>query len=202
MVAELHGWIRATPFGDLMMSLGRVYNSAWLAPENRHYGEAVIDRIKQGKYYKLWRARKPDGNSWKLTGKVGFTNDATMRPIMINRAVEYFIARADDPNFMPSEAVINEVMKFTMQGAQMRPEAEGKTTKDDRVICLCMGVQCVLQLLGYGALGDLMQLVEQKQKRVAERTSHMGPREQIRTLMTAMNLGRGEYGQEARKLLK
>jgi hypothetical protein len=202
MVAELHGWIRATPFADMGISLANLYNKAWLAPENRQYGEAVIDRIKQRKYFKLWRARKPKGNSWEMTGRVGFTTDETMRPIMINRAVEYFIARQDDPEFIPSEAVLSEIMTFTMKGAKMRAEAEGKTTKDDRVITLCMGVQCVLQFLGHGALGSLIALVEKRQQQqLIDSTKRRKPKEQMKLLLANMGLAKGEYGEEAKRIL-
>ncbi|HEY9684700.1 MAG TPA: hypothetical protein V6C86_24175 [Oculatellaceae cyanobacterium] len=152
LVAEIHGVIEPHPFENMITQLGYLYNNAVIAPEAHGAGAALCAILKNNGYQPMYYKRVLRNNVWMVTGDLGFDTNASSKPQMLSEGIQIYRARKGDGDFIPSEALINEmrffvVKSFTGQGGA----ANGK--HDDRVMAWLIGIMCCLQYLGMADTG-------------------------------------------------
>jgi len=152
LVAEIHCKIDPDLFAEQLHFLGRMFNTARIAPEmGGGYGEPVVLSLRDGRkgrppYPKLYRHRIEDRPDFKQHVTYGFPITNKTRPQIINQA-EQWIRERSLPH-MPLELVL-ECKTFVRQDVNPSPRA-ASGANDDRVLALCLSLE-LYRIYGYHA---------------------------------------------------
>ena len=146
-VAEYHGRINTTLFGELLMSLGLRYNNALLVVENSNIGWAVIQTILGGSYpnvfYMTEDVKYVDPDNPKANHALfaenkdelaGFTTSKKTRPLILAKLEEYM---RDNSVIINSKRTVDELKTFVWING--KPQAS-PGCNDDLVISLAIAM--------------------------------------------------------------
>ena len=102
-VAVWHGKVPPEEFALILIELGKYYNYAWLLPERNFHGFAVVNRIRDQKYPRLYCDDNPDLRIDKVKeqNKYGWETNARTKPIMVQDLGEFLSqghVKINDPN--------------------------------------------------------------------------------------------------------
>lgn len=146
IVGELHGHIEPGEFARLLAKLGTLYNRAVVAPETHGAGVAVLSALKDC-YWNIYQWRKMDQYGLKITNSLGWDTNIQSRQVMIAEARRMYRERRGDAQFIPSQALIDEIKTFVISNLAMKPVA-ASGCHDDRVMAWMIGVITCLQEVG------------------------------------------------------
>jgi hypothetical protein len=120
-VADLHGKAALHKYADELSLLGMRYNAAVLAVENKHPGPAVIARLEERRYPKLFHHEG--------VKEAGFDTNTYWRPQLIDCLDE---AIGSAPETFIDEEEIGELMSFVINSQGHSEASTG--AHDDRVM--------------------------------------------------------------------
>lgn len=83
-VAVWHGHTPADVFGDELAMLGKFYNGALIGVEANNHGLTTVTRLRQLGYPNLYRDRKVDEITKKVTLKYGWYTTRITKPLIID----------------------------------------------------------------------------------------------------------------------
>jgi hypothetical protein len=137
-VAKVRLRMEPAPFGELLYTLGRYYNWAYLVPEANTWGIGVLEELLRRQYpigqiYE--RHRSPADRETTSVHKIGFETTEVTRPQMISAldmAIREFSVLIRDAN------TLLECQKFVIN-ARGRPEGQ-QGCHDDEVFALALAV--------------------------------------------------------------
>lgn len=150
--AEFHGKLDPDLYAEQLHFLGRMYNTARIAPEmGGGYGEPVVLSLRDGRkgrpaYPRLYRHRIEDRPDYKQHLTYGFPITNKTRPQIINQA-EQWIRERTLPH-MPMELIL-ECKTFVRRDVLPSPRA-ADGANDDRVMALCLALE-LYRLYGHHA---------------------------------------------------
>jgi hypothetical protein len=150
IAAEFHGRVDPDLFAEQLHFLGRMFNTARIAPEmGGGYGEPVVLSLRDGRkgrptYPRLYRHRIEDRPDFKQHITYGFPITTKTRPQIINQA-EQWIRERLLPH-MPTELIL-ECKTFVRRDVLPSPRA-ADGANDDRVMTLCLGLE-MYRLFGH-----------------------------------------------------
>ena len=124
--------------GDMLVSIGKMYNNALLVIEVNNHGRSVIDGIKK-RYANIYRREVFDKVSMEKTEALGWRTSAVTKPMLVDTLEE--VIRHTDIKIRSNEAM-KELRVFVQteeQGKQGFGAEGGK--HDDLVIALGLAVQ-------------------------------------------------------------
>lgn len=139
-VAEWHGWINPTPFGNLCCAIGYMYNEAELSLElNSGFGEkAYMEIFRILQYPKLFRWKHYDKIKNFYTDYMGWFTNVKTRELLITGMRERIMERTV---ILRSPWLLDEMMDFS-QDESGTGRFEGQNTNDDRVFAAMIAVWC------------------------------------------------------------
>ena len=89
-VAEYRGRIEAHLFGEELVKAALWYNRAWLAPESNAAGQAVVGKLKESGYSRIYRRMEATDKARTQFAEVyGFRTTPANRKEIIDRYLEY-----------------------------------------------------------------------------------------------------------------
>lgn len=127
-VAEYKGKITPKDYGNLLVGIGSEYNDALLVVENTGVGWATVEQILTREYKNFYYSAGTNTDTVesymakmeqdRLTP--GFTNSASMRPLLVAKLIEYI---RDREVIIRSKRTINELRVFIWRNgkAQSQP---------------------------------------------------------------------------------
>lgn len=124
-------------FGKFLVRLAKYYNGAILAPEVNNHGHAVLQSIKNEKYYKVYKRKVKEELGEDIQDKVGWHNNVKTKMEMID---ELKGAYRDDVLTINDEATLREMLTITI-------EEDGDITVNgkDRTVALGISIQAIKQ---------------------------------------------------------
>lgn len=124
--------------GDLLISLGKMYNNALLVVEVNNHGRSVLDGIKK-RYANIYRREIFDKVTQERTEALGFRTTGTTKPMLVDILEESI--RHEDIKVRSYE-LMKELKVFVQTDEQGKQGfgAEG-TAHDDLVIAMGLAVQ-------------------------------------------------------------
>jgi hypothetical protein len=144
MVCAYHGRIRPDEHAFVLASLGKIYNTAKLAPEVNPGGggmSIITDLYRLG-YHNIyeWRHRDKIGGPERTNAAGWWTTQAT-RPTILTELRKMFHdcahGRFNDPGMFKDRALLNEMRSFHVDPESNRAEA-AEDAYDDRIIGLAI----------------------------------------------------------------
>lgn len=147
-VAEWRGHIDPHDFGDILVMLGYLYNTAMICVERNNMGITTEDRIMRYLMYPL-TFRWPDFGSGggKLTSKAMWETNARTKMLMIG---ELRVAIRDGLFKIRSVGLYDECSKYIVKGGKYKA---GPGAYADRIVAAALSWQCVQQTdYGYGSI--------------------------------------------------
>lgn len=176
-VAEWHGWISPTPFGDVLAALGYWYNTCEIASEINDCGQKTymqLYRILEYPYLFRWKHYDRVKNfysdlmAWQTTSKT--------RPLLITKMRESII---DNTIRIYSYDTVDELFTFASDDDGGR--FEGQDNNDDQVFALMIAVWCAhdsdygMQAASSAPVGPTGYFVLDGQGRVVESCHRKNP---------------------------
>lgn len=164
LCAEIHCKIDPDLFAEQLHFLGRMFNTARIAPEmGGGYGEPVVLSLRDGRkgrppYPKLYRHRIEDRPDYKVHITYGFPITTKTRPQIINQAEQWIRERS--LAYMPLELIL-ECKTFVRRDVMPSPRA-ADGANDDRVMALCLSLE-LYRLYGHHA-NDNRKRVKKRRK--------------------------------------
>jgi hypothetical protein len=144
-VAEWHGWINPTPYGDAVCALGYWYNTAQIAIECNDVGQSTNARVMRVlEYPNLFRWKHYDKIKNFMTDFFGWYTNVKTRDLIIAKFREFI---DDDMIIIRSEGLIDECFDFSSVDDS---RFEGQSTKDDRVFSIMIAIFCAHDAEGWG----------------------------------------------------
>lgn len=145
VVAILNAHLDPDQFASALIAMGRYYNSAWLVVERNAMGHAVISRIKDSRYPRLWSERRPWQKSAEIAPKYGWaTTEGSKR-----RAIETLVTRLRKGQLHCCfSALVDQLVKYQYEPTNTGSRATAPSGEHDD---LCMGL--VLASVGAEELG-------------------------------------------------
>ena len=132
-VAHWHGKIAPDLFAQLLFSLGKRYNTAWMVPERNGHGMGVVTSLFTMHYPKLWVEKVPDPPG-KPRKRFGWLTSRSTKPMIIDNLVA---AVRDGTHGINNKDTINEMLSFK-RNPDGSMEAE-KNQHDDRLMSYAIG---------------------------------------------------------------
>ena len=134
-VAEIHGQIPPDQMGQLLIKVGKWYNTAWIGIEANAFGIACIDSVKRI-YGKLYFSYKIDQRSDQRTKRIGWWTDLKTKPLMVGDFAKAF---REDSLTINSKYLLEEMATYVL-GDDGSTNAE-IGCHDDRVIAAMIALQ-------------------------------------------------------------
>jgi hypothetical protein len=124
-------------FGKFLVKIAKFYNNAVIAPEVNNHGHAVLQSIKNEKYYKVYRREVKEELGIDIQDKVGWLNNVKTKMQMID---ELKASYRDGSLTINDEATLREMMTVVI-------EEDGNiyVNGKDRVVALCISIQAIKQ---------------------------------------------------------
>ncbi len=141
-VAVWHGRVPPEEMARILISIGRYYNNAWLAPERNFHGFGVVSQIRDQRYPRLFCDSDPDihvdPKSERM--KYGWDTNARTKPIMVQDLAR-FIAEEHIKIYDPN--TWEELLTFVYD--KNRKMGALKGCYDDRAIALMIALQVFIR---------------------------------------------------------
>jgi hypothetical protein len=142
IVAEWHGWIRASGFAHVLVGLAILYNNATVTWEMNDIGRSVGTEIVRGlEYANIYRWVREDKIKNFMTDYFGFETNAKTKPQIINAMNE---AVDDDLLILRSGALIDQMTSYAQD--EVTGKIEGTDGNDDRVMAIMITWFCMYQM--------------------------------------------------------
>lgn len=124
-------------FGKFLVKLAKFYNNAIIAPEVNNHGHAVLQAIKNEKYYKVYKREVKEELGKDIQDKVGWLNNVKTKMQMLD---ELKAAYRDGSLTINDEATLREMLTVVI-------EEDGNIIVNgkDRVVCLGISIQAIKQ---------------------------------------------------------
>jgi hypothetical protein len=137
-VAEWHGWINPTPYGDLLAGLGYWYNQAEIAVEVDGVGMKTYIQISRIiEYPNLFRWKHYDRVKNAFSDLMGWVTNQKTRSLIITQLRERLM---ENTVSLYSYELLDEMMDFSQDEDGGR--FEGQNTNDDRVFAMMIALWC------------------------------------------------------------
>jgi hypothetical protein len=140
MMAEFHGLVQPHQHAAIMKSLGKIYNTALLAPEANSIGMSTLNEILRD-YPNVYRWRKLDDVTGRLTKAAGWWTSTKTRTLalgLLARIVEEVAREGSEVTSMiKSRGAVNEMRTFVENPERGAPEAAAGC-QDDRIMALAI----------------------------------------------------------------
>ena len=144
-VAEWHGWINPTPYGDVCVALGYWYNTAEIAVECNDVGQATNARVMRVlEYPNLFRWKHYDKVKNFISDFLGWYTNVKTRDLIIAKFREFI---DDRMIIIRSEKLIDECFDFSSVDDS---RFEGQSTHDDAVFSMMIAIFCAHDFEGFG----------------------------------------------------
>lgn len=139
LVAHWHGHVRPEVFAEVLLRLGRWYNTALLGVENNNHGLTTCTELLRHRYTNLYFTTSLGTATQKAGKKVGWSTTVATKPILIDDLAKALhqrrIAVWDSSTLAELKTYVREPDGRTMHGSP----------HDDRVISLGLAVQMLGQ---------------------------------------------------------
>lgn len=129
-VAQWHGHVDADIYAEILISLGKRYNMAWLGIERNNHGLTTVTWVCNARYPYVYAEMVPDPPG-KPRKRFGWLTSSATRPLILDNIVREV---REDAHGIMCRATIEEMMSFKIQD-NGRYEADGGRF-DDRVMSL------------------------------------------------------------------
>lgn len=140
VVAKWRGHIDPDLFGVLLVRLARLYNDAYIAPENNNHGLATIKSILNLEYWNVFYTKTYDKVNDQMTKKLGWSTNRKTKPLAIDKLAEYirekFLGIWDFD-------IVEELYSYVVDEKGATNAQEGK--HDDCVMALAICLQAFLE---------------------------------------------------------
>lgn len=140
VVAKWRGHIDPDLFGHELVSLGWLYNEAFIAVEKNNHGLTTIKRILYEEYYNLFFTKTYDKLNDTMTKSVGWGTNQRTKPLMIDKLAEFI--REKFLGIKDLE-IIKECFTYVIDDKGRTNAQQGK--HDDCVMSLGIALQAVLE---------------------------------------------------------
>lgn len=148
--AKWRGHIDPDLFGKELVKLGRLYNEAYIAPENNNHGLTTIKSILDEEYYNLFYTKTYDKMNDEITKKVGWSTNRRTKPLAIDKLAEYirekFLGLWDVD-------IVEELYTYVIEENGSTNAQEGK--HDDCVMALAICLQAFLEGRGQDYIPEI-----------------------------------------------
>ncbi len=112
--------------------LGKMYNYAYLCPEINNHGLAVVQKLKDLRYNRIYKRRNLEQNHPDRTSLLGFKTTKNTKPVIIDGLAELIRTGETELNDVTT---LNELSKFSKDP---RGKMGATTGHDDTVIALAL----------------------------------------------------------------
>ena len=137
-VAEWHGWINPSPYGDMLCALAKWYNGCQIAVECNGVGLTTNNRLfRELQYYNLFRWKHYDKIKNFITDWFGWWTNGKTRDQIITNLSE---ALDDKSVIIRSKWLLDEMLDFSAEEDSARFEGQGN--HDDRVFAAMITLFC------------------------------------------------------------
>jgi hypothetical protein len=136
VVGTYHGRIEAGLFGHELASAGHYFNTALLVPEKNNQGLAVLQRLRDLYYPRIYTRQVFDSSTQQESTDFGWLTTTKTRPLMLSTLQA--VIKQKTLEIRDAEA-IKEMMSFA-RNDKGKPEAVSGS-HDDRVISLAIAIQ-------------------------------------------------------------
>lgn len=143
VVGLWRGHIDPDLFGKQLVSLGYLYNEAYIGVEINNHGLTTIKSILDEDYYNIYYSKVFDHVSNELTKKVGWTTNVKTKPFMINKLAEFI---REFLIGIPANEIIDELFTYVIDDKGRTNAQQG--CHDDCVMAL--GIALMVFLEGKG----------------------------------------------------
>ena len=133
-VAVLHQQTDADLFAQQLYWLGKLYNTALIAPEV-NFDPTVVDRLADWHYLRLYMRQKEDDITERVRLSYGYRTDKLNRPVAIAELIELM---RDHPECVSDRATLEEMMSFIRNDHGRAEAAEG--AHDDLIMALAIAL--------------------------------------------------------------
>jgi len=131
-VAYWHGKIDPDLFGHLLISLGKMYNNAIVAPEKNNMGQTTVSTIKKENYPKLYKIVSEDTVTKKIKTTYGWVTTAKSKLKLLNELIKAF----REGDFVPRNHKLLLEMGHLARGDNGDVTLNGR----DRVVAACIAL--------------------------------------------------------------
>ncbi len=133
-VAVLHQQTDADLFAQQLYWLGKLYNTALIAPEV-NFDPTVVDKLADWHYLRLYMRQKEDDITERVRLSYGYRTDKLNRPVAIAELIELM---RDHPECVSDRATLEEMMSFVRNDHGRAEAAEG--AHDDLIMALAIAL--------------------------------------------------------------
>lgn len=144
MMCSYHGRLRPDEHAKVMASLGKIYNTAILAPEINPGGGGmqILTDLQRLGYYRIYTWRKRDRIAgMQMVDAVGWLTGPHTRGLVLSELYKMFHdcmhKRFPDPGMFRDKSLITEMRSFHVNAETGRPEAFADSF-DDRIMALAI----------------------------------------------------------------
>ena len=148
--AKWRGHIDPDLFGKELVKLGKLYNEAYIAPENNNHGLTTIKSILDEEYYNLFYTKTYDKVNDEITKKVGWSTNRRTKPLAIDKLAEYI--REKFLGLWDIE-IVEELYTYIIEENGSTNAQEGK--HDDCVMALAITLQAFLEGRGQDYIPEI-----------------------------------------------
>jgi hypothetical protein len=137
-MASFHGHLHPDLFGAQMISMGKYYNSAVLAPEVNNHGLTTLTHITNKNYPFIFMRKVLDERTNEWTDKAGWQTNIKTKPIMLDELIAAF---------RDNLITINDI-DLLREMLELAYEADGSVNLNgkDRVVSAAIALQAIKQV--------------------------------------------------------
>ena len=138
-VAEWRGWMNPTPFAYVIAAIGQYYNNAEVSVECNNVGKVTNNELfRVIEYDNLYRWKHIDKVKNTVTNFIGWDTNYKSREAIIAKMNEAILERSLT---LRSKLLIDEMLDFSYEDDE-GTKAQGRATKDDRVMAMMICRYC------------------------------------------------------------
>lgn len=138
--AKYRGHIDPDLFGEYLVKLGYLYNSAYIAVEKNNHGLTTLKSMLRQDYYNIFYTKQYDKVNDTMTKKIGWTTTSKTKPYAIDKLAEYI--REHFFGLWDLD-VVQELYTYVIDDKGRTNAQEGK--HDDCVMALAIALQAFLE---------------------------------------------------------
>ena len=136
-VASMRVKMDTDHFADALMKLGRMYNTALIAWEINSHGHAVLSRLKDRGYPRLYAREEFDERADKKMKKLGWHTNVKTKQLMLD---EFRAAVRDNAINIRDPELYKEMMTLVYE-----PDGNIILNSKDLVVSACIAIQALKQ---------------------------------------------------------
>lgn len=109
IVASLQAHLDTDQFAAALLAMGRFYNRAWLVVERNNHGHAVIQRLRDSGYPRIWSERRGWNVDNSIAPKFGFATTEGSKAAAIDSLIQRLRL---GQLFCPFKEIVEELAQF------------------------------------------------------------------------------------------